>query len=62
VKAPEVIVSSRLLYRRPVVADAGEIFSRYASDPDVTRFMAFRCHTSLEETHEFLTMTDALNS
>lgn len=55
-------MSSRLLYRRPVVADAGEIFSRYASDPDVTRFMAFRCHTSLEETHEFLTMTDALNS
>ncbi len=57
-KAAEVIVSSRLLYRRPVVADAGEIFSRYAADPDVTRYMAFRRHESLKDTYEFLTMSD----
>jgi uncharacterized membrane protein YphA (DoxX/SURF4 family) len=59
VKAPEVIESSRLLFRRPAFADAAEVFSRYANDPDVTQFMAFRRHESLQETHQFLTWSDA---
>ena len=58
-KAPEVIESSRLLFRRPAVADAEEIFSRYASDPEVTRFMSFRRHESLQETRQFLSWSDA---
>lgn len=58
-KAPEVIESSRLLFRRPAFADAEEVFSRYANDPDVTQFMAFRRHDSLRETRQFLTWSDA---
>jgi RimJ/RimL family protein N-acetyltransferase len=58
-KAPEVIESLRLLFRRPCGADAQEVFSRYANDPDVTRFMAFRRHESLKETREFLSWSDA---
>ncbi|HMK39368.1 MAG TPA: GNAT family N-acetyltransferase [Bacteroidota bacterium] len=57
-KAPEVIVSSRLLYRRPGVADAGEIFSRYASDPDVTRYLSWRVHVSLAQTRAFVAFSD----
>jgi [ribosomal protein S5]-alanine N-acetyltransferase len=59
VKAPERIESSRLLYRRPTPADAEEIFSRYASDPEITRFMSFRAHASIKETLEFISMSDA---
>lgn len=58
-KAPEVIESSRLLFRRPSVADAGEIFSRYAGDPEVMRFMSFPRHESLQETRQFLSWSDA---
>jgi RimJ/RimL family protein N-acetyltransferase len=58
-KAPEVIESSRLLFRRPAAADAEEIFSRYASDPEVTRFMSFPRHGSLQETRQFLSWSDA---
>ncbi len=59
VKAPEVIESSRLLFRRPAVADAEEIFSRYASDPEVTLYMSFRRHESLQETRQFISWSDA---
>jgi ribosomal-protein-alanine N-acetyltransferase len=58
-KAPEVIESSRLHFRRPSVADAGEIFSRYAADPEVMRFMSFPRHESLQETRQFLSWSDA---
>ena len=58
-KAPEILESPRLLYRRPALADAGEIYSRYASDPDVTRFMSFRNHGSLADTRAFLSWSDA---
>jgi RimJ/RimL family protein N-acetyltransferase len=59
VRASEVIESSRLFFRRPVVADAGEIFSRYACDPEVMRFMSFPRHESLQETRQFLSWSDA---
>ena len=59
VKAPEHLVSARLLYDRPSPADAEEIYSRYASDPDITRFMGFRTHRSLKDTSDFLFTSDA---
>jgi RimJ/RimL family protein N-acetyltransferase len=58
-KAPEILESSRLLFRRPSVADAEEIYSRYASDPEVTRYMSFRRHESLQETRQFISWSDA---
>ena len=51
---PHVIETKRLILRRPEQADAGAIFSAYAQDKDVARFMVWRPHTSLEETHAFI--------
>jgi RimJ/RimL family protein N-acetyltransferase len=50
---PEQITTERLLLRWPVEADAPEIFARYAQDPEVTRYLTWRPHTSLQETLEF---------
>jgi [ribosomal protein S5]-alanine N-acetyltransferase len=52
--APEVIETERLLLRRPAAADAAQIFMRYASDPEVTRYLAWSRHASLADTEMFL--------
>jgi len=52
--APDVIETARLRLRRPLSSDARQIFTRYASDPDVTRYMSFRCHRSLADTTMFI--------
>jgi RimJ/RimL family protein N-acetyltransferase len=57
--APEVIHTDRLRLRRPVFADAEAIFTNYASDIDVTRYMAWPRHVSLDDTHAFLRFSDA---
>lgn len=57
--APELFSSSRIEYRRPSRADAPRIFARYASDPDVTRYLAWPRHTSLSDTHVFIDFSDA---
>jgi RimJ/RimL family protein N-acetyltransferase len=57
--APERIETERLLMRRPRLSDADSIFARYASDPEVTRFMAFPRHRSLEDTRAFLEWSEA---
>jgi ribosomal-protein-alanine N-acetyltransferase len=56
--APEAIKTSRLLLRRPVAGDAEQIFTRYASDPEVTRYMSFACHQSLADTQIFLDFSE----
>ena len=58
-KAPERIETERLVLRKPTLADAEAVFARYASDPDVTKFMGWRRHESVEETRAFLAFSDA---
>ncbi|MEK7349028.1 MAG: GNAT family N-acetyltransferase [Candidatus Eisenbacteria bacterium] len=58
-KAPASIETERLLLRRPRPDDAVSIFERYASDPDVTRFLGWRRHESLADTEAFLGFSDA---
>ncbi len=58
-QAPEYIETERLILRRPLPADAEGIFSRYASDPDVTRYLGWSCHRSIEQTRAFLTFCDS---
>jgi RimJ/RimL family protein N-acetyltransferase len=58
-KAPERIETNRLVLRKPTLADADAVFARYASDPDVTKFMGWRRHQSVEETRAFLAFSDA---
>jgi [ribosomal protein S5]-alanine N-acetyltransferase len=54
VAASERIETERMILRAPRRDDADAIFARYASDPDVTRYMGFIRHASLQATHEFL--------
>jgi RimJ/RimL family protein N-acetyltransferase len=58
-KGPERIETARLVLRRPVPADAEAIFSRYSSDPEVTRFLGWAMHRSLEQTHAFLGFSES---
>lgn len=52
--APPLVETERLLLRMPVPADAELIFTRYASDSSVTRYMSFRRHESIGDTRTFL--------
>jgi [ribosomal protein S5]-alanine N-acetyltransferase len=52
------IETTRLLLRRPVAADIQSVFDRYACDPEVTRYMAFPRHRSLDDTRAFIAWSD----
>ena len=58
-KAPATIQTARLVLRPPRMEDAEAIFSRYASDPDVTRYVGWPVHSSVEDTRTFLTFANA---
>ena len=53
-KAPVQVETARLILRRPTMGDAIAIFDRYASDPEVSRFLGWPRHRSVEETEAFL--------
>ena len=54
VTAPGEVVTERLVLVRPRAEDAADIFERYASDPEVTRFLGWPRHTSIRDTQAFL--------
>jgi ribosomal-protein-alanine N-acetyltransferase len=58
-QAPETIETPRLVLRRPLPIDVEAIFARYASDPEVTRFMSWPAHRSLADTRAFLAFSEA---
>ncbi|MBI4526736.1 MAG: GNAT family N-acetyltransferase [Deltaproteobacteria bacterium] len=53
-RAPEILETDRLRLRRPLMEDAAVIFAQYAQDQDVTRYLTWRPHRTIEETYEFL--------
>jgi len=55
----ETLRSDRLFLRRPVTSDAVAMFERYASDPEVTRYLAWPTHQSVEDTRAFVAFSDA---
>lgn len=57
--APERLETSRLVLRRPAAADAAAIFTRYAGDPDVTRFLGWPTHRSVADTEAFVAWSDS---
>ena len=57
-KAPEQLTTTRLLLRKPKQTDAELIFSRYASDPDVTLYLGWPRHATIEQTRAFLDFSD----
>src|SRR5689334_13632978 len=46
--------TTRLILRQPVMRDADEIFERYASDAEVTKFLGWPRHRSVQDTEAFL--------
>src|SRR6266545_7718451 len=53
-KGPERIETARLLLRKPIFEDAEAVFSGYASIPEVTKYVGWPRHRSLEDTKSFL--------
>ena len=53
-KPPEIFETQRLRLRPPVMEDAEEIFLRYAQDAEVTKYLTWRAHKSVETVREFL--------
>jgi len=58
-KAPETLATPRLVLRRPQAGDAAAIFARYAAHADVTRYLAWRTHRSIDDTEAFLAFSAA---
>lgn len=58
-KGPELIATARLVLRRPIAADAEAIYARYSSDPEVTKYVGWPRHRSIEETKAFLAFSEA---
>jgi len=56
--APERVETARLVLRRPRFEDAEAIFVRYASDPEVTRFVGFPTHRSIADTRAFVEFSE----
>ena len=54
IKPPEVLETSRLLLRLPVLDDANVIFQKYAQDPEVTKHLIWLPHENLDTTREFI--------
>jgi len=53
-KMPEQIETERLVLRIPHLDDGPAIFSGWAQDKEVTRYLTWRPHKSLEQTNEFI--------
>jgi RimJ/RimL family protein N-acetyltransferase len=58
-KAPDRIETTRLRLRKPRFEDAAAIFSRYAGDRDVTRYVGWPAHGSPDDTRLFLAFSDS---
>ena len=58
-QARERIETRRLLSSRPVLADADSIYHRNASDSEVTRFLTWPRHRSMDDTRTFIRFSDA---
>jgi RimJ/RimL family protein N-acetyltransferase len=55
----ERIETARLVLRKPNAGDAEAVFSRYANDPEVTRFLGWPRHESVNDSRAFLEISDA---
>lgn len=55
---PDEIETPRLRLRRPTPKDAAAIFARYASVPDVTRYLSWPTHRTVSDTEAFIDASD----
>jgi ribosomal-protein-alanine N-acetyltransferase len=59
IKAPDRIDTARLTLRRPCDTDADAIFSSWASDPAVTKFMSWSRHESPDDAVAFIQFSES---
>ena len=50
ITVPDEIRTARMLLRKPRAADASLMFTAYAQDPEVTRYLTWRAHGDIAET------------
>ena len=53
-KPLQIIETSRLKLRSPVIEDAPAIFEQYAQDEEVTKYMTWRSHSDIKTTQKYL--------
>jgi RimJ/RimL family protein N-acetyltransferase len=53
------VSTARLRLRAPQISDAEAIFGRYASDPEVVRYVGWPRHRTIADTYEFLEFSQA---
>ncbi len=53
------LTTKRLRLRRPSAADAAAIFTRFASDAEVTRYVSWPRHRSIDDTQAYLALAEA---
>ena len=58
-KAPPQFETARLILAAPAAADADAVFERYASDPEVTKYLGWPRHQSVADTRAFLAFSAA---
>ena len=51
---PTQFITARLTLRKPELADAPAIFTAYAQDPEVTRFLVWRPHPDIATTQAYI--------
>lgn len=51
--------TARLVLRKPTAADAEAIYLRYSSDTEVTKYLGWPRHQSIEQTKAFLAFSDS---
>lgn len=56
IRPPEHIETERLVLRPPTLDDAPAMFANYASDPEVTTYLTWLPHASVDETEGVLRM------
>lgn len=51
---PEIIETERLILRKPCIDDALDVFEGWAKHPEVTRFLSWHPHTSVDQTEALM--------
>ncbi len=51
---PEVIETARLELRKPSLADVASLFATYTGDAEVTRYLTWQPHSSIQQTERFV--------
>ncbi len=53
-KIPTTLSTKRLLFRKPRLTDAIQLYSTYTADSEVTHFVSWKPHTTIAQTRDFL--------